>query len=132
VTFVFGINSPVGGHILNYRQPLGVLTGVQERANIPAEYALSQNYPNPFWSGARSRAAGNPSTTIHYSLAQPGHVSLKIFNLAGQEIATLVDGKQNAGEHHVQWQAVGVPSGVYFYQLRAGDHVETRKMILMR
>lgn len=51
---------------------------------------------------------------------------------AGQEITTLVDGKQNAGEHHVQWQAVGVPSGVYFYQLRAGEKVETRKMILMR
>jgi hypothetical protein len=99
-----------------------VLTGVQERANIPVEYALSQNYPNPF----------NPSTTIRYSLAQTDHVSLKIFNLAGQEVAPLVDGKQNAGEHHVQWQAVDVPSGVYFYQLQTGEKVETRKMILLR
>jgi hypothetical protein len=56
----------------------------------------------------------------------------KNFQLAGQEIATLVDGKQNAGEHQIQWQAQGVPSGVYFYQLRAGDRVETRKMVLMR
>lgn len=122
VTFAFTSNSVARGHILNYRQRIGVVTGVQERANIPVEYALSQNYPNPF----------NPSTTIRYSLAQAGYVSLKIFNLAGQEIATLIDGKQNAGEHHVQWQAGGVPSGVYFYQLRMGGKVGTRKMILMR
>ncbi len=94
----------------------------QESKFITTEYALSQNYPNPF----------NPSTTIRYALAQAGHVSLKIFNLAGQEIATLGDSKQNAGEHQIQWQAHGVPSGVYFYQLRAGDHVEKRKMILLR
>jgi hypothetical protein len=55
----------------------------------------------------------------------------KSFNLAGQEIATLVAGKQNAGEHQIQWQAQGVPSGVYFYQLRAGEHIETREMIFM-
>jgi predicted GH43/DUF377 family glycosyl hydrolase len=94
----------------------------EESKQLPNELVLYDNYPNPF----------NPSTTIRYSLAQAGHVSLKIFNLAGQEIATLVDGKQNAGEHHVQWQAAGVPSGVYFYQLRAGEKVETRKMILAR
>jgi hypothetical protein len=64
-------------------------------------------------------------------LAQAGYVSLRVFNLAGQEIVTLFDGKQNAGEHRIQWQAQGVSSGVYFYQLRAGDHVEIKKMILV-
>lgn len=63
---------------------------------------------------------------------QAEHVSLKVFNLAGQEIATLFDGKQSAGEHDVNWHAQGAPSGVYFYRLQAGDKVETRKMILMR
>lgn len=101
-----------------------IRTGVAEARSdqIPTSYFLAQNYPNPF----------NPSTTIRYALAQAGQVSLKIFNLAGEEIASLINGKQNAGEHKIQWQAQGVPSGVYFYQLRAGDHVETRKMILMR
>jgi predicted alpha/beta superfamily hydrolase len=94
----------------------------ENNPTVAISYRLEQNYPNPF----------NPATTIRYALAQAGHVSLKIFNLAGQEIATLVDSKQNAGEHQAHWQAQGIPSGVYFYQLRAGDHVETRKMILMR
>jgi hypothetical protein len=78
--------------------------------------------PNPF----------NPSTTIRYALAQGGHVSLKIFNLNGQEIATLVDGKQNAGEHLIHWHADSLPSGIYFYRLQAGEKLETRKMILMQ
>lgn len=86
------------------------------------DYQLYQNYPNPF----------NPSTTIRYSLAQTEQVSLRIFNLAGQEIATLIEGKQGAGEHRVQWHAEGAPSGVYFYRLQAGEKVETRKMILMQ
>ncbi len=94
----------------------------EPRPTQPGAYWLAQNYPNPF----------NPSTTIRYTLAQAGQVSLKIFDLAGQEIATLVEGKQSAGEHHVQWQAEGAPSGVYFYRLQAGEKVETRKMILMR
>lgn len=89
---------------------------------LPEGYALSQNYPNPF----------NPSTTIRYSLAQAEHVSLKVFNLAGQEMATLFAGKQSAGEHHVQWHAEGAPSGVYFYRLQVGEKVETRKMVLMQ
>jgi hypothetical protein len=99
------------------------LTAIAEK-NIerPSTFTLHQNYPNPF----------NPSTMIHYALAQAGYVSLKILNLAGQEVATLINGKQNVGEHQIQWQAQGVPSGVYFYQLRVGGHVETRKMILMR
>jgi len=90
--------------------------------DLPIHFAMSQSYPNPF----------NPSTTIRYSLAKAEQVSLKIFNLAGQEIATLFEGKQSAGEHHVQWQAQGAPSGIYFYRLQMGEKVETRKMILMR
>jgi enterochelin esterase family protein len=95
---------------------------VQDRETIPLQFSLQQNYPNPF----------NPSTTIRYALAQGGHVSLKIFNLNGQEIATLVDGKQNAGEHLIHWHADSLPSGIYFYRLQAGEKLETRKMILMQ
>ncbi|MCL4705439.1 T9SS type A sorting domain-containing protein [bacterium] len=93
-----------------------------ESAVAAHAYQLYQNYPNPF----------NPSTTIRYSLAQTEQVSLRIFNLAGQEIVTLIDGKQTTGEHHVQWHAQGAPSGVYFYRLQVGEKVETRKMILMQ
>ncbi len=94
----------------------------QESRVAARSYQLYQNYPNPF----------NPSTTIRYALAQAEHVSLKVFNLAGQEIAALVEGKQSAGEHRVQWHAQGAPSGVYFYRLQAGERVETRKMVLMQ
>ncbi len=99
-----------------------VSVDAENNKSVAITYRLEQNYPNPF----------NPSTTIFYSLAHDGQVSLKVFNLAGQEIATLIAGKQNAGEQQIWWQAPRVPSGVYFYQLRAGDHVETRKMILLQ
>lgn len=94
----------------------------RESSVMARTHQLYQNYPNPF----------NPSTTIRYSLAQTEQVSLRIFNLAGQEIATLIEGKQGAGEHRVQWHAEGAPSGVYFYRLQVGEKVETRKMVLMQ
>ena len=88
---------------------------------IPDTYDLSHNYPNPF----------NPSTTVRYSLPRTAHVTLRIFNTLGQEIATLVDGEKNAGFYQVQWNAA-VPSGIYFYRLQAGEFAETKKMILLR
>ncbi len=111
-----------GGEILSYRNPIGVVTSVKERAQLPTAYALSQNYPNPF----------NPSTTIRYELPQARLVTLKIFNVQGQELAALVHEKQTAGEHAVSWNAAGLPSGVYLYRLQAGDWVETKKMILAK
>lgn len=86
------------------------------------KFSLSQNYPNSF----------NPSTTISYDLPVRSHVTLKIFNVLGQEVATLVDGAVEAGRHQVNWNAEGLPNGMYFYQLRTNRFVETRKMLLLQ
>lgn len=88
----------------------------------PADYALRQNYPNPF----------NPSTTITYSIPGAVFVSMKIFNLLGMEVATLVNGMQDGGNHRVAWNASGVTSGVYLYTLKAGEFTHTRSMVLLR
>jgi hypothetical protein len=100
-----------------------VTTGAEEVApEIPASYSLSQNYPNPF----------NPNTTIEFALPHAATVSLKVYNLLGEEIATLASGDHPAGTFNASWDAPGTASGVYFYRLRAGDVVQTRKMILMK
>jgi hypothetical protein len=78
---------------------------------IPDHYFLSQNYPNPF----------NPSTTIEYALPQALHVELKVYNVSGSEVQTLVNGKQAAGTYRVRFDSQGLPGGVYFYRLRAGE-----------
>jgi hypothetical protein len=88
---------------------------------IPKGFALDQNYPNPF----------NPSTTIQFSLPAASQVSLKIFDLLGKEMLTIVSERLGPGVYTVPWQA-SVPSGVYFYQLRAGNLVETKKMLLAK
>lgn len=102
----------------------GTLTSVQgARENVsPKDFDLSQNYPNPF----------NPSTTISYDLPVRPHVTLKIFNVLGQEVATLVNGKVRPGKHQVQWDARRLSSGVYFYRLDAGQYTTNRKMILAK
>ena len=96
----------------------------------PSMYKLFQNYPNPF----------NPRTSINFSLPRTSNVSLKIFNLLGEEVATLASGQMGAGNHAVKWDATGAPSGVYFYRLQArhadggqaGDFVETKKLLLLK
>ncbi len=97
-------------------------TGITEKPNVPLEYSLSQNYPNPF----------NPLTMINYQLPKTNYVELTIYNLLGQKVATLVSGKQKAGNHQVEWDASRFASGVYYYQLMAGDYREVKKMILLR
>ena len=94
---------------------------VDKTADIPLRFDLEQNYPNPF----------NPSTTINYSLPKTANVSLRIFNTLGQEIAVLVNERKDAGSYQAIWNA-NVPSGVYFYRLRVGEYVETKKMVLLR
>jgi hypothetical protein len=85
-------------------------------------YSLEQNYPNPF----------NPSTTIKYGLKEKGNVKLTLLNLLGEEIAILVNEEQDKGYHKVELNAQNLPSGVYFYQLKAGNFIDTKKMILLR
>jgi hypothetical protein len=89
---------------------------------LPREYALGQNYPNPF----------NPATTIKYQLPQECKVTLQIFNLLGQEVATLVNELKQAGRYEMQWNAENFPSGVYFYRLRAGEFVRSMKLVILR
>lgn len=96
-------------------------TSVSEETQ-PLELALYQNHPNPF----------NPTTRFEFRSAEFGWVSLKIFDLLGREVATLVDGEMDRGNHAVQWNAEGVSSGVYFYKLKAGKFAQTKKLLLLR
>jgi len=89
---------------------------------VPESFKLSRNYPNPF----------NPVTTIRYYLDKPADVSLKIFNSVGEEIGTLVDGFQAAGEHQIQWTPEGLPSGIYFSRLQSVDFSETKKILIQK
>jgi hypothetical protein len=91
-------------------------------AGIPTELELNQNYPNPF----------NPTTTISYTIQQPGTVILKVYNIIGQEIQTLVDKYQTAGKYQVTVDAQSLSSGVYFYRLQSNGSTLMRKMILLR
>ncbi len=104
------------------------VTAVDNSGNtIPAEFSVSQNYPNPF----------NPSTIIKYALPKESFVSIKIYNILGQEVKTLVNEDKTAGTYNVQWNGENnfgesVSSGAYIYRVVAGEKVETKKMILLR
>ncbi len=89
---------------------------------VPKEFTLYQNYPNPF----------NPVTTIKFALPVSRFVTIQVFNITGQEIVTLLDGYQTAGEHAINWIPKGFPSGIYFYRLQAGEFSETKKLILQK
>ena len=90
--------------------------------NQPYKYSLEQNYPNPF----------NPSTIIKYSIPSSSTVQLKVFNILGEEVETLVNEVKSAGNHEINFDANNLPSGIYFYTLKTGKFVQTRKMILIR
>jgi hypothetical protein len=90
--------------------------------NDPTHFTLYQNYPNPF----------NPSTTISYELPQNVDVSLSVFNILGQEVLRLVNDKQSAGFHNVQVDGSSLSSGLYFYRLKAGSYLVTKKFIILR
>ena len=83
---------------------------------------LSQNYPNPF----------NPNTTIKFTLPEPGFVTLKVYNLLGEEVITLVSEELNSGHYKYIWNASGLSSGIYFYRLQAGNFVNTKKTLLLK
>ena len=104
---------------VKYSQTVGV---TQVSSHIPEAFSLSQNYPNPF----------NPVTNIEFGIAESGFVSLKIFDLLGKEAATLVSSILTTGFYKYDFDASGLPSGVYFYQLSAGDFTETKKMNVIK
>jgi hypothetical protein len=90
--------------------------------SLPSAYLLSQNYPNPF----------NPSTTITYQIPEINFVTLKVYNALGNEIETLVNEEKPIGIYEITWYTEQLPSGIYFYQLQAGNFIETKKMVLMK
>lgn len=93
-----------------------------EENSLPVDYALEQNYPNPF----------NPATTISYQIPASGQTTLKIFDLLGKEVATLVDSYQQAGRYQVMFNAKNLSSGIYFYRLDSGNFSQTKKLIMMK
>jgi len=109
---------------LAYTVTGGPPVSVDDDANttLPTEFSLEQNYPNPF----------NPATTIKYDIKERTNVELKVFDILGREIITLVNEEKTAGAYSVEFNATSLPSGVYFYQLSAGNFVETKKMVLLK
>ena len=97
-------------------------TAVDNENNRPELFILEQNYPNPF----------NPSTKIKFSIAQPGFTTLKVFNLLGNEISTLINRNISAGNYELVFDASELPAGVYFYSLQSGGLIQTKKMILLK
>lgn len=102
----------------------GIITGIESELNnrLPDRFALYQNYPNPF----------NPTTTIKYHLRQASFVTLRIYDVIGREIKTLVNEKQDAGDHSLTIDADDLSSGVYFYRIDAGSYKETKKFVLIK
>jgi glycosidase len=101
--------------------------------NVPESFKLEQNYPNPFSAGGSAASGGNPSTTISWQSPIGSWQTIKLYNSLGEEIDTIVEGYYEAGKHSKLYILHStLPSGVYFYQLRAGDYIETKKMILIR
>lgn len=116
------IQCPTEGFNLNYLEFELETVDVERDNSRPLKFGLEQNYPNPF----------NPSTTISYSLASEGYVSLKVFDLLGNEISTLVNEVKPAGNYRANFNATGLPSGIYFYQLKAGKFTSTKKLTILK
>ena len=100
-----------------------IVTGVDSNfGEVVETYSLSQNYPNPF----------NPTTTIKYSIPKLSFVTIKIYDVLGSEVTTLVNEEKSVGNYELTWNAANLSSGVYFYRFQAGSFVQTRKMILLK
>lgn len=124
-----GGGDPLSGRVLIASVPENVMSDggnqgdVDEPASVlPTQYSLGQNYPNPF----------NPSTEIRFEVPVSGFVSLKVYDVLGRIVEILVDEIQDAGYKVVRWDASAIPSGVYFYELTAGEFVAMSKMVLVR
>ena len=128
-TPIVGINYDYDGDLRNVSNPDigadefdGIVVSVKDEKVLPTEFTLGQNYPNPF----------NPITTINYQIPHRSNVSLKIYDIIGNEVADLVNEEQEVGFYNIDFNAARHSSGVYFYRLQARDFVQTRKMILLK
>lgn len=97
-------------------------TGIESNNSLVNDFSLSQNYPNPF----------NPETKIRYQIANSGFVTLIVYNSSGNEVASLVNGKQATGNYEVNFNGSGLASGVYFYKITSGNFTQTRSMIILK
>jgi hypothetical protein len=104
-----------------YRENVTVGVSASPR-NGPSAFALLQNYPNPF----------NPSTTIKFELPKTSMVRLSVYDLLGREVSVLVNERRDAGVHEVKFDGSNLASGVYFYRIRAGDYVGSKKMLVLK
>lgn len=127
---IFSLNFYFGGFNVNYVKFDLVATDIENEVSTPLDFSLHQNYPNPF----------NSETIISYRLAVNCLVTLKVYDLLGNEVTTLVNEEQKSGNHSINFTTNNntqpttnnLPSGIYFYQLRAGNFIETKKMVLLR
>ena len=128
-TVVYSLTKNSSGYIFAGTEGGGVFRSIQSTTvlddittEIPFLFELKQNFPNPF----------NPSTTIEFDIPEPGYVSLKVFNIAGQEVATLVNNELSPGTRKIQWNAQNISSGLYFYRLETKGYIETKKLVVMK
>ncbi len=140
-----GIHLNNAGHRLLFQRVVGariweVITAIKEKqSDLPRDFSLAQNFPNPFWSAATSpaRSGGNPETTIAYELPFAAQVELQIYDVLGRKVAVLYSGPQVAGRHRMIWNAVSRSGGVYFYRLVAQAngrtvYTQVRKLLLVK
>lgn len=99
-----------------------VLTSVDDEGQVPVEYKLEQNYPNPF----------NPATTIKFAVAEKSRVIIKIYNITGEEITTLINEEKDRGWYEVKFNSGGLSSGIYLCRMQAGNYVSIKKMMMLK
>ncbi|MCC6636579.1 MAG: T9SS type A sorting domain-containing protein, partial [Ignavibacteriaceae bacterium] len=127
------INLTAGTHKLTLRFYTGnfnlsnidftlISTDIEDETQLPVEFDLSQNHPNPF----------NPSTVVKYSLPVDGFVNISVYNNLGEKVSVLVDGEVIAGKYSVSFDAGNLPSGVYFCRMESGNFISSRKMLLLK
>jgi hypothetical protein len=114
----FGVGTD--GAIIKYKPSISSVQDEEEY--IPEKFILQQSYPNPF----------NPSATIAYQIPELSLVTIKVYDLLGREVVTLVDEFKPAGKYETEFNAANLPSGVYFYQLKSGGFIQSMKMVLMK
>ncbi len=115
-----------GDSPMEYGVDAYLVTGINDKelvnSETPSDFYLSQNYPNPF----------NPTTVISYGVSQSGFVTIKVFNVLGQEVATLVNKNMNTGNYQIDFNAGNLPSGIYIYSIQSGKYVSSKKMLLIK
>ena len=122
------INADIDGDIRNPITPdigadeLDIITGVEVESTLPTVYVLEQNFPNPF----------NPVTTIGYKIPKRSFVTIKVYDVLGNEVTTLVNDEKPTGTYELKWNAANLTSGIYFYKLNTGNYSETKKMLLLK